>query len=151
MIRRQVVEVIKYSDKVITTCKEKIQIPLIVRLITVVRKVFKNKIQFTKKNLFVRDQYMCAYCAQKFESKQLSVDHILPESRGGPTSWENCVTACVKCNNKKDNKTPREAGMFLKFKPFEPTIAEFVKLKVTQDGLEKFVKEIFDQLMDECK
>jgi 5-methylcytosine-specific restriction endonuclease McrA len=147
MLRRKVVEVIKYSDEFLKTySKDLIQIPLVVRLLTFVRKLYKLKVTFTKNNLFTRDKKICAYCGEKIEEKFLSVDHIIPESRGGLITWENCVTSCMTCNNKKDDRTPNEARMFLKYKPYEPTIGEFTKLKMEQDGLLKFMEELFAEI-----
>jgi hypothetical protein len=64
-----------------------------------------------RRNIFLRDNYSCVYCKKQLESNELSVDHILPKSRGGKETWENLVTACKSCNCLKGNRTPEEAGM----------------------------------------
>jgi 5-methylcytosine-specific restriction endonuclease McrA len=71
----------------------------------------------TRDNIYVRDHYTCQYCIEKFARKDLTLDHIIPESRGGAYSWHNIVTACKRCNRKKADKTPEEAGMVLLHKP----------------------------------
>ena len=78
--------------------------------------------------LFRRDHFLCMYCGGKFASAQLSRDHILPVSRNGTDSWTNVVTACKRCNHRKANRTPEEAGMQLLAVPFVPNRYEFFYL-----------------------
>lgn len=78
---------------------------------------------FSRKQLFRRDRHVCAYCGQVFREQDLTMDHILPESRQGATSWMNLVAACV-CNNRKDARTPEEAGMPLLYLPYVPSLHE---------------------------
>lgn len=86
---------------------------------------YKNRTPaFSNRNLFRRDLHTCAYCGKKAADQDLTKDHIKPYSRGGPTSWMNCVTACKKCNNKKDDRTPEEANMMLIYVPYVPDKAE---------------------------
>lgn len=87
----------------------------------------------------VRDRYLCVYCKS---NRDLTIDHVIPASRGGKNSFENCVTACRTCNNKKGNRTPREAKMFLKKQPYAPTISEFFRIKMDQLGMHKLLKEL---------
>lgn len=84
---------------------------------------------FSNRNLFRRDLHTCAYCIKTFGDAELTKDHIHPESRGGATSWMNCVTACKKCNGKKDNRTPEEANMLLAYVPYVPDRAEALVLQ----------------------
>lgn len=74
-----------------------------------------------KRSVHIRDGFTCQYCKKKKRPKDLSIDHVFPRSKGGPNSWENCVTACVPCNQKKADKTLREAGLSLDPKPTKPT------------------------------
>ena len=116
-------EVIKYSDKVLRTVNgEFMKLPLVIRLIKIIRSIYKSHVPFTKKNVMVRDRHLCVYCKSK---RELTIDHVIPVSRGGKSTFENCVTACKQCNNKIGSKTPREAKMFLKRHPYAPTISEF--------------------------
>ena len=77
--------------------------------------------------VFTRDKNTCVYCGTK--SSKLTIDHILPKTRNGKTSFENCVAACFDCNTTKNNRTPDEAGMVLLKRPYHPTIADFLRLK----------------------
>ena len=88
-----------------------------------------QKVLLNNNTLFTRDHNMCAYCGGKFGPKKLSRDHVIPVSRGGPNTWMNCVTACIPCNTKKDDKTPEEAGMKLKYLPYVPNHWEHLILK----------------------
>ena len=78
--------------------------------------------------LFRRDHYLCLYCGGQFDADQLSRDHILPVSRDGTDSWTNVVTACKRCNHRKANQTPEEAGMELIAVPFVPNRHEYFYL-----------------------
>ena len=78
----------------------------------------------TNEKLFLRDRHVCAYCGDVFRERYLSRDHVHPSSRGGMDVWENVVTACVVCNNRKDNKRPEEIGMSLLYAPYTPNYFE---------------------------
>ncbi len=75
---------------------------------------------FNRRNLYRRDHYTCQYCGTRQEPGHLTIDHVLPISRGGDTSWENCVVACRSCNWKKGSRTPEEAGLGLRRHPDKP-------------------------------
>jgi 5-methylcytosine-specific restriction endonuclease McrA len=76
----------------------------------------------TKKNIYLRDNHTCQYCSRKFHGSELTLDHVLPRSRGGRNTWENLVTACKKCNQAKDDRTPDEAGMKLLHRVIPATV-----------------------------
>ncbi len=92
-------------------------LPTVIRLRYYVRVPYKD-IPLTRRNLLHRDNYTCQYCGHTAE--QLTLDHVIPRSRGGNDSWENMVAACVRCNVRKGNRTPAEAEMPLKVKPRKP-------------------------------
>jgi len=75
----------------------------------------------TRMNIYWRDEYRCQYCHQKFSQSHLTLDHVIPKSRGGQKSWQNIVTSCSGCNQKKANRTPSEASMELFKKPVAPS------------------------------
>ena len=77
----------------------------------------------SRKNIYWRDKYTCQYCAKKYWMKDLSLDHVIPKSRGGGKDWLNLVTSCHGCNQKKGNKTPSEAGMKLIKVPYIPKMS----------------------------
>ena len=97
--------------------------------------------------LFRRDQFLCMYCGGEFTTDNLSRDHILPVSRSGTDSWTNVVTACTRCNHRKANRTPEEAGMQLLAVPFVPNRYEFFYLankNILSDQME-FLKTQFSR------
>ena len=98
------------------------KIPAVIRLRNFVRVAYEKItfVSFTKHNVYIRDAYTCQYCNEKKEPKKLSIDHVIPESKNGKTSWENCVAACHGCNMIKDDRTPQEAGMKLIRIPSKP-------------------------------
>ena len=98
---------------------------------------------FTRRNLFLRDDYTCQYCGRKSANSHLSVDHVQPRSRGGTTTWENCVLACVGCNARKADRTLREAGLKLLRKPERPRWTPYLNLSPNQrmESWTKFTPE----------
>lgn len=92
-------------------------LPTVVRLRQFVRVPYKP-LPLTRRNVFQRDGHVCQYCGSDAET--LSIDHVLPRSRGGHDSWDNVTTACLPCNVRKGNRTPREAGMPLARQPRRP-------------------------------
>jgi 5-methylcytosine-specific restriction endonuclease McrA len=84
-----------------------------------------RKIIPTRENIFKRDGFQCVYCPSK---TNLTIDHVTPKSRGGDNTWLNMVTCCNKCNGKKDNKTPQEAGMEMRIKPFQPSLMSLIDI-----------------------
>ena len=76
---------------------------------------------FTRFNVFLRDSFACQYCNTGFPTPELTFDHLIPRSRGGRTEWTNVLTACTRCNLSKGDRLPKECGMTLRSRPFEPT------------------------------
>ena len=111
-------------DEAFTSASQSIQVPATLRLRKYVNKRWKAP-RFRKKVLFNRDGWKCQYCNVKLGWHNIEIEHVLPSSRGGPTSWLNCVSACKPCNKRKANKTPEEAGMPLLRKPSTPTALHF--------------------------
>ena len=135
------VEVIKDSSKTIRNANgAELKVPAVMRLIKLIRTIYRSSVAFTKRNILVRDGFKCAYCGTRRE--RLSIDHIIPRSRGGKTTFENCVAACKSCNLKKGGRTPSEARMYLNLKPYQPTISEFLRLKFVNLGLYEVLKEL---------
>lgn len=105
--------------------------------------VRQHTIVFNRKNLFVRDRYTCQYCGDKPGSDSLTVDHITPRSRGGLSTWMNCVLACVDCNRKKADMSVKQAGMQLLREPFKPKWSPLFRTKVAIPSWEKFLSEMY--------
>jgi len=97
--------------------------PSIIRLIRYIYLPYK-KVPLSRYNVFRRDGHRCVYCRAK---KNLTLDHVLPKSRGGRNTWKNLVTCCKVCNLKKNNMTPEEANMPIFKKPYVPNYIEFIE------------------------
>jgi 5-methylcytosine-specific restriction endonuclease McrA len=111
-------ESVELSPRVIRSPSRSLQLPSVIRLAVYIRKPFLDRVAFNKKNILRRDSYTCQYCARRGE--RLTVDHILPRSRGGETTWTNVVAACLRCNLQKGNRSLPEAGMSLIREPVHP-------------------------------
>lgn len=83
-------------------------------------KIPKTKVRLSKANIYKRDGFICQYCGLQTSRARLTIDHIYPKSKGGETSWMNCVASCVTCNTKKADKMLEKSGLKLIRKPFEP-------------------------------
>jgi 5-methylcytosine-specific restriction endonuclease McrA len=90
--------------------------PSVIRLTDYVHIPFERK-SLSRKNILLRDHYTCQYCARVYAASELTLDHVMPKSRGGGAGWDNLVTCCKRCNNRKGNHTPEEAGMRLLKRP----------------------------------
>ena len=141
MLIKEKAKTLKEADQQICNAEGTciLKIPLVLKLINLVSTVYRNKVPWSRKSLFIRDNYTCQYCGTH---ENLSIDHVLPSSRGGKTSFENCVASCVACNIKKGDRLPEEAQMPLKRQPYEPTIVEFLTYKMKHTGVYEFLKDI---------
>ena len=119
MLMLEKVEIVTEYNEQICSQHLSLNAPSVVRLLRKVRRP-RNRVKFNRANILARDKFKCQYCDQNFLASELTFDHVLPKSRGGKTTWENIVSCCPSCNGKKGNKTPIEAGMFLKKKPVQP-------------------------------
>lgn len=108
-----------------------IQVPRVVRLLSYDRAP-REVVRFSRRNVFLRDENRCQYCRKRFSPKHLSLDHVVPRSHGGPTTWENIVAACVNCNVRKGGRTPQEAGMSLIRSPSKPKHNPLLTHRVSQ-------------------
>src|SRR5580692_8899743 len=120
----------KEEDDWVRTPTAEIQAPRVIRLL-VYDKLPKQTVKFNRRNIFARDHNQCQYCGKKFPTSELSLDHILPRSQGGTSTWENIVCACVACNVRKGGRTPKEAHMHLIRKPEKPKRSPLLNLKLT--------------------
>jgi len=103
----------------IHTIQISIAVPRIVRLLFYDH-LPRRDVTFNRRNLYGRDQNRCQYCGKRFPTNELSLDHVIPRSMGGQSTWENIVCACLKCNVKKGGRTPAQAHMTLITKPLKP-------------------------------
>lgn len=94
-------------------------VPAVLQLKRTVRPV-KKSIRFSRINVFTRDNFTCQYCGARFPMTQLNYDHVVPRRLGGKTTWDNIVTSCLPCNEKKGGRTPEQAKMKLRRQPAKP-------------------------------
>jgi 5-methylcytosine-specific restriction endonuclease McrA len=143
LICKKKVEIVKYSETVIHNFENTIviKIPLIIKLIKLIRKLWGIRVPYSKRTVMIRDNYTCVYCGTD-NKKRMTIDHIIPKSKGGKSNFDNTVCCCFDCNNKKDNRTPSESRMFLKTRPYTPTIMEFLKKSIKDSGMESTLKEL---------
>ena len=107
------------QDDLVMTPGRPIRIPRVILLKNYDR-LPRREVKFSRHNIYLRDGNRCQYCGHKFASSDLSLDHVIPLSRGGTSAWENVVCACLKCNVRKGNRTPAEAGLRLITHPERP-------------------------------
>jgi len=108
-----------YDDEIIRSMKLAFPLPSVARLRKAIHG-FKKGVKFSRVNVFTRDGYCCQYCGVQKPARELNYEHVIPRAQGGQTVWENIVTSCYPCNNRKGNKTPAQAGMTLRKKPMKP-------------------------------
>lgn len=124
-------EVVEHHEKIkIRSTSDQFKLPKVMRLFCSFKRL--SRVKFNRANVFMRDKYRCQYCGGKFTREELTFDHVLPKSRGGRTSWENIVTSCHACNNKKADRTPEECGFSLLKKPLEPKWNALMGLKLSR-------------------
>jgi 5-methylcytosine-specific restriction endonuclease McrA len=93
------------------------RLPEIIKLSKYVPRPY-NEVAFSRRNIYLRDNHTCQYCGRS--GGNLTIDHVVPKSRGGADSWENMVVCCARCNNRKGSRTPEEAGLKLASLPYHP-------------------------------
>ena len=121
----------KEEDDWVRTPTAEIQAPRVIRLLGY-DKVPRQTVKFNRRNIFARDGNQCQYCGRKFILSELSLDHVIPRSQGGQTSWENIVCACVDCNVRKGGRTPKQANLTLIRRPDKPKRSPILNLKLSQ-------------------
>jgi 5-methylcytosine-specific restriction endonuclease McrA len=107
------------NHEAITTVNRQIRVPRVVVLFAY-EYLPKGRVRFSRLNIYARDHDTCQYCGKTLPRADLNLDHVLPRSQGGKTSWENVVCSCVPCNLRKGGRTPEQARMHLLKKPVRP-------------------------------
>ncbi len=120
----------------------KIRIPRII-LLVFYNRLPDKEVKFTRKNIYDRDGNRCQYCGKRFEPKELNLDHVIPQDKGGKTTWENIVCSCIKCNMEKGNKSLKQAGMALIKKPRKPRWQNFILVKF-RSGMDRSWRHFID-------
>jgi len=127
--KRAIVLVFKGKAETVEKSKKHVNsgrytLPLVIKLRDYVPIPY-NSVVFTRKNIFLRDNYICQYCKR---SGNLTIDHIIPTSRGGEDVWENVVTCCIRCNNRKGDKLPEDVNMKLVSIPYKPPSSLYLQV-----------------------
>lgn len=133
----------KYFEcgRYIVTPRLKILLPDVI-LLKVYNGYVIREVHLCRRNIFLRDRNQCQYCGKVLPKQELTIDHVIPRSRGGKDSWDNLVLACLQCNLKKGNRTPEEAGMKLLRKPTAPRFLPRLGVKIRKEQIatwQKFV------------
>ena len=118
LLMQEVAERVLDGDRVLRSPSLIVPVPSVIRLRRYVRRPHRQRVAFNRKNVFRRDDHTCQYCGTR--SHDLTLDHVMPRSRGGPTNWENVVACCRRCNALKRDRTPTEARMALRRAPQAP-------------------------------
>jgi 5-methylcytosine-specific restriction endonuclease McrA len=113
------IDVLEEYDQIIRSASLSFSLPAVARLRKNIHG-FKKGVKFSRVNVFTRDGFCCQYCGERKPARELNYEHVIPRAQGGKTEWENIVTACYPCNNRKGSKTPAQAGMTLRKKPVRP-------------------------------
>ena len=113
------------SGRVIHTVSQTVFVPQVL-LLRGYDRLPIQEMKFNRQNLLERDKFRCQYCGTRYSPRELNMDHVVPRDRGGKTIWENIVTSCLGCNNRKGNREPWEAGMRLLRQPERPRRRPFV-------------------------
>lgn len=109
----------QHTNDIVTTTNFSVLIPSIL-VLQRYKRLPNRDVKYTRENIFHRDNNICTYCGNSFNKSELTIDHIVPKSRGGTNDWKNIITSCKPCNGKKADKTPNEANMKMLYKPREP-------------------------------
>ena len=113
----------------VRTVRFPIAVPRIIRLLGYDR-LPRQDVKFNRRNIFARDANRCQYCGKRFGTSELSLDHVVPRSQQGPTTWDNIVTCCIACNVRKGGRTPEQANMKLLAKPVKPRRSPSVQVRI---------------------
>lgn len=116
----------------IHTVRFQIAVPRIIRLLAY-DKLPRQDVKFNRRNIYARDSNRCQYCGKKYPTTELSLDHVVPRSQNGKTTWENIVCCCVRCNVRKGGRTPEQAGMHLICKPVRPKRSPVINIRLADE------------------
>ncbi len=126
----------------IHTVRFQIAVPRIIRLFGY-DKLPRQDVKFNRRNIYARDGSKCQYCGRRFPTTELSLDHVVPKSQGGRSSWTNIVCCCVKCNVKKGGRTPEQAHMHLITKPVKPRRSPVINIRLADERYQSW-KQFLD-------
>jgi len=123
------IEVLASYDTILRSPSTSIPMPAVVRMLSALRPRRKG-VKFSRVNVLSRDGFICQYCGRNAPPRELTFDHVVPRAQGGRTHWENIVTACIRCNERKGARTPLEASMPLRKQPYRPRELPIANLQI---------------------
>ncbi len=115
------VDVVEEYDHYVHSPSRSLRVPSILRLRSYVKTRCRHAVRFSRENIFARDRFICQYDGRRHPREQLTLDHVIPRNKGGPTEWENIVTCCIPCNRRKGAKSPAQIGFRLLRRPGRPS------------------------------
>ncbi len=121
------------DERAVHTIQMRLRVPSVL-LLRYFDRVPTKEVKFNRYNVFERDGYRCQYCGKVFHPRDLNLDHVIPRVQGGRTSWENVVTSCIRCNTRKANRLPHQAGMHLIRKPARPKWRPFINSVLDEEA-----------------
>ena len=127
------VQPLEFQEALAHSPSTTLQVPSVIKLNCAVKAAW-NSVRFTRRHVYYRDGYRCQYCGKVFSPNKLNLDHVVPRSRGGLTTWENVVTCCINHNRQKGGRMPREAGMKLLRRPRRPSWSPGEKIVASFPG-----------------
>lgn len=122
LVDRGKAEILEHGEGTLRSAVAAFPLPSVIRLIYMIRRP-RPKMRLTRREVFIRDKYTCQYCGR--QTKDLTIDHVMPRHRGGRHTWDNLVSACRTCNHKKAGLTPAEARMKLLSEPKAPPTSSY--------------------------
>lgn len=115
-------------------------VPKIIKIVKFVRKIFKNHVPFNKNNVFIRDGFKCQYCGIRVTRDNGDLEHVVPKSRGGKDTWQNCVCSCKDCNRRKGDRLPEEINMSTARTQYsQPTIYEWINRGIVDNNISELL------------
>lgn len=140
LIFREKAEIIKEYEIELHSPRHTFKMPAVVRLVKGFKRP-RKRVKFNTQNIILRDHFRCQYCGKKFPAGELTKDHVIPRAQGGKTDWDNIVSCCIQCNDKKRNRTPAQARMKLKKYPTRPDWVPSIILHLTKMKMPKQWRE----------
>jgi 5-methylcytosine-specific restriction endonuclease McrA len=128
LLLQEKAELIEATDQLLRARNFSLEVPLVIRLVHYIKIPRRMRLPCSRRGVLTRDRETCMYCGAQPGRSHLTVDHIVPRSRGGQTTWENVVAACRDCNHRKGGRTPEEANMTLSIRPRQPQYIAFALL-----------------------
>jgi 5-methylcytosine-specific restriction endonuclease McrA len=134
---------VRSGELYIQAVRQQVRVPEVIVLARY-EKLPESAVAFSRRNIFKRDHYTCQYCGAQPGSEELTIDHVVPRSQGGTSTWDNCVLSCLSCNKRKADRTPAQAGIVLRRAPVRPKWKPlYARHSVRIESWQKFISEAY--------